>query len=174
MQTEATSVAAGAFDDLPAGFRPITTKRYLYQAETCREKPLVGHLLNLVEMPPVQDRAWYAFIVQTTAPTLGAARDGKGVEEVPVGSEVLITATYELRERLARLALDPEHVCQVYIRPLRKDAIGGGHTIWSYRLAEGDKTPRATFGSAAMLAPTRTAPALPVGTDVAPSDDIPF
>jgi hypothetical protein len=173
-------------------FREIATERFMYNADKCKETPLVGYLLNLLPMPPLKTgkdpktgepvmRDWAAFLIRTTRPVLAINRD-KQVAEVPPGSEVLIPATYELQQFVTKAATAPEVCYEVRIAPSKKIPLDHGQTMWLYKLAAKPvPNPRRAFGLTAVLAPHQltaaSASSQPNEADVtsaAGSDDIPF
>jgi hypothetical protein len=184
-----TTESAVYADD--AEFREIATERFMYNADKCKETPLVGHLLNLLPMPPLKTgvdkatglpimRDWAAFLIRTTRPVLAINRD-KQVAMVPAGSEVLIPATYELQQFVTKAATSPEVCFEVRIAPSKKIPLEHGQTMWLYKLAAKPvPNPRRSFGLTAVLAPHQlvaasvSAPNQPDVASVAGSDDIPF
>lgn len=170
---------------VPDRFREIATERYMYNVNKCWEElaadkrlPLVGILLSELEMPPIKERDWTAFLLLTTEPTHVVNRD-KDVILVEAGTEVLIPATHQLRTHFARAAGHPTAVFEVRVQPKKKVAIGGGQTMWTFTLANNPKPlPRAKFGTAALLnAPTPATPALPAASadrEPGSDDDMPF
>jgi hypothetical protein len=173
-----------------AEFREIATERFMYNADKCKETPLVGHLLNLLPMPPLDTgkdpktglpvmRDWSAFLIRTTRPVLAINRD-KEVITVPPGSEVLIPATYELQQFVSKAATAPEVCFEVRIAPSKKIELGHGQKMWLYKLAaKAVPNPRRAFGLTAVLAPHQLPARTPVPNepDVSGptgSDDIPF
>lgn len=153
-----------------AEFREIVTQRYMYNAEKCDKIPLVGHLLNMVEMPPIRGRAWCAFLVKTTRPTRAVGRDEQ-IIDVPVGSEVLIPATYMLQNALQKASLNENAIYEVKIVPTSKIDIGGGQSMWDYKLAaKPNPQRRSAFGLAAVLAPLQ----LPAASTQTQDNDSPF
>lgn len=150
-------------------FTKIETERYMYNPDKTREagkklKPLVGYLLNHNPMPPMDDRDWEAYVISTTEVTYGINRE-KVVIEVPVGSEVLIPATYQLTQFLLKAASHPSQVIEVYIEPKKKLDLPAGKKMWLYDLGYNKTTKaRSEFGPSAMIG----SPALPPrGQDVA-------
>lgn len=172
-------------------FQEIATERFMYNADKCKETPLVGHLLNLLPMPPLKTgvdpttkqpimRDWAAFLIRTTRPCLAINRD-KQVTTVPAGSEVLIPATYELQQFVTKAATAPEVCFEVRIAPSKKIPLDHGQTMWLYKLAaKRVPNPRRAFGLTAVLAPhqltaaSASAPNEPDVASAAGSDDIPF
>lgn len=172
-------------------FRKIATQRFMYQADKCKETPLVGYLINMMDMPPIMrkndagelvPRPWQAFLLKITRPVLASDRD-KVVSMREVGSEVLIPATFELAQFITKAANAPGMVFELRIQPSKKIDIGHGQQLWLYELAaKPEPLPRRRFGIAAILAPRQLPP--PGGTsdeDGMPAlpggggdDDIPF
>lgn len=137
------------------GFVTIQTQRYMYNVEKCRAKALVGFLMNLVAMPPMEDagvaRAWHAFVIRTTKPTLGIDREGN-VVDVPEGSDVLIPATHELGQFLLKPAYAPKAVYEVRIQAKNKIKISKIRSMWLYEIAaKPQPVARSQFGLAALV-----------------------
>src|SRR5215469_10120549 len=143
---------------VPDRFREIATERYMFNVTKCWEElaadkrlPLVGYLLSELEMPPIKDREWTAFLILTTEPVYVVNRD-KEVVLVPERTEVLVPATHQLRTHFAKAASHPSAVFEVRVEPRKKIPIGGGQTMWTFALANNPKPlPRAKFGTAALL-----------------------
>jgi hypothetical protein len=168
-QDNVTSADTFAKDD--ASFVEIVTQRYMYKADECKDTPLVGHLLNILAMPPAKGRPWNAFLIRTTRPTKAMDRD-KELVDVPVGSEVLISATYELSQYLTKAASNEEKIFEVRIKPDIKMDIGAGQTMWTYKLAaKPQPARRGQFGLAAVLAPLQLVAA---GESGGTDSDTPF
>ncbi len=145
----------GAAGSVVDEFVEIVTERYMYNVEKCGKVPLVGFMLNLLEMPPIERAGkmmeWSAFLIKTTAPTKGIGRD-ETVLDLPIGSEVLIPATNELQKFMSRAATSETMVFEVRIIPKVKIDIGKGQEMWTYTLAAKPKPwPRHRFGLAAVL-----------------------
>jgi hypothetical protein len=157
----------------------IETDRFMFNPNKGSTKPLVGYLINMIPMPEIAGRDWNAYVIKTTHPTIALNREQQAVK-VPVGSEVLIPATYQLTQHLERAACNSKHCFEVYIEPLRKTEVGKGQTMWLYELRV-DMTAtkaRSGFGPAAMLGSGASSgrgqsTAEVVGTSAA-DDDIPF
>jgi hypothetical protein len=163
----AESVKPAAVND---GFVDVVTERGMYKPDTCKETPLQGYLINKIPMPPQRGRAWNAFLVRITAPCLVEDRDGN-VTTAPIGSEVLIPGTYALEGALTRAAL-ATIIHEVRIIPLKRNDIGGGQSLWSYKIqAKKDGVERDRFGFSAMLGEPAEVPQLTAGGS---SDNIPF
>lgn len=132
-------------------FVTVQTQRFMYNVDECKAKPLVGWLLSLVQMPPIDNRIWHAFVIRTTEETLGLDRDEK-VVPVPVGSDVLIPATHELAQYLMKPAFNPRAVYEVRIQPKVKIDVGRSKQMWTYGIdANPVPLPRAQFGLAALV-----------------------
>ena len=158
--------AKPAADD---GFVDVVTDRTMYKADTCRDTPLTGYLINKLPMPPIRGREWNAFVVRTTAPVHTEDREGN-VITVPANSEVLIPATFALESALSRAAV-ASMIHEVRIMPLKKIDVGAGQTMWTYKIqAKPGAIPRSKFGFSAMLGAAPEVPQLPQSTD----DNIPF
>jgi hypothetical protein len=151
------------------GFVDVVTDRTMYKADTCKDTPLTGFLINKIPMPPIRGREWSAFLLKTTAPVHTEDREGN-VSTVPVGSEVLIPATFALESALSRAAVAPI-VHEVRITPLKKIDVGAGQTMWTYKIgAKPGGLPRNRFGFSGMLGGATEAPQLTEGTP----DNLPF
>lgn len=116
------------------GFITIQTQRFMYNVERCKGKPLQGHLLAVIPMPPIDDRVWHAFLIRTTEETLGINRDDE-VVPVAAGQDVLVPATHELAQFLGRPSQHPTAVFEVRIEPDHKIAVGKSKEMWLYKLA---------------------------------------
>jgi hypothetical protein len=142
-------VSATSKDD--ADFVRIITQRYMYNAEECKDFPLVGHLINRLPMPPIKGRNWDAFLVRLTRPCKGVDRDGVLVD-VGVGEEMLIPATFTLAAVMGKAATNEAACYEVKIQPTKKIDIGGGQEMWEYELAaKPNPRKRGSFGLAAVL-----------------------
>lgn len=154
-----------------AEFVKIITQRYMYNAEQCKEYPLVGHLLNRLPMPPIKNRAWDAFLIRATRPTKAVDRDGNLVD-ISIGEEVLIPATFTLASVMSKAATNADSCYEVRIQPTKKIDIGGGQEMWEYSLAaKPNPRPRRSFGLAAVLG--ANLPQLPAA-EGATDADVPF
>jgi hypothetical protein len=151
-------------------FKKIETDRFMFNANALREagfvidfdkdqqkwasgsQELVGYLINLIAMAPINNREWNAFVVKTTEPTRALDREKK-VVEVPPGAEILIPATHQLVQFFDRVASNPTYVYEVMIKPKKKIKIGGGQTMWTFELGANPANPiaRAELGPAALL-----------------------
>ena len=150
------------------GFVNVVTDRTMYKAETCKDTPLQGYLINKIPMPAIRGRSWNAFVFRTTAPVNTEDRDGN-VNTVPIDSEVLIPATFALESALSRAATAPV-IHEIRITPLKKIDVGGGQSMWTYDIAaKPGGLPRGKFGFSAMLGPS--SPDVPQLTS---GDEIPF
>lgn len=164
-----------------AEFREIATQRYMYKSDECKETPLVGYLLNLLPMAPMkmadgEMREWSAFLIRTTRPVLAFNRD-KQIETVPVGSEVLIPATYELQQFITKAATAEGVVFEIRIQPSKKISLGGVQKMWLYKMAAKPvPQPRNKFGLTAVIAPNQLPPPMRPNQpdEIPPGTEIPF
>lgn len=176
--TEAPATEAPSDND---GFVTLETRRYMYNVDKCKEKPLQGFLLNMSAMSPMRDsdgteRPWYAFVIRTTAPTLGINREGELVD-VPADSIVLIPATHELTQFLMRPAFDPERIWEVKIKPSKKIGLDRRRQMWVFDLGTKPKpVQRFKFGVAGLIGdrPSDTQVVETTGRSAEEFDDIPF
>lgn len=180
MQTETTKQTKNNHteeEDL-SRFKKIVTERFMYKATKdgklfCGKKPLIGVLADKLAMPPIKGKAWHAFLIVTTRPTLALNRE-KEMVEVPRGVEVLIPATFELDQFLTAAAEHPQAAYEVFIQPDEKIDIGAGQTMWKYDLR---RNPKAVSREAlGLLPPSLAAPkALPAPkSDDEGDDELPF
>jgi len=134
----------GISTEMPEEFTEIKTERYMYKADVCRERPLIGYATDLIDMPPLESgkdkvtgqpimRDWQAILFMTTAPSLAVDRDGQ-VIDTKVGDEVLIPATHQLLQFLARMASHPTQAWKLFVVPNKKIDIGHGQQLWLYKL----------------------------------------
>lgn len=175
--------------DFRERFKIIETERHMFNPNKGCKGALVGHLINLVPMAPIQRgkemQEWECFVIKTTEPCEGLDREGN-VVKLPAGKEVLTPATYQLAQHLSRAASHPRVCFEVLIEPKNKIDIGHGQSMWRYDLGVNPDPKsvkaRSEFGANAMLG----SPELPVnqlaakgqsGAETAgtlPDDQIPF
>lgn len=154
-------------------FTKIETERYLYAPSDSDKTPLVGYLLNILDMPPItmggKERPWKCFLVKTTEDAIVRDREKEPIM-VQKGSEVLVPATYQLAQHFARPATDPNRCFRIIIEPKKKIDIGSGQTMWTFNLGYDPKAlPRSDFGFPAQLsaaAQVSDAPALTEGKTI--------
>lgn len=146
---------------LGKGAVELRLERTMYAAEACGQVPVVGFLVDLIDMPPIDMgkdgmRDWKAFVIKLTHQTKGKDREDNIVDVEP-GEEIVMPATYQIAAALARFARDPEVMHEVGIEPKTKLDIGGGKNFWTYRVIATNKTePR---GSAYALSDGKPKPA---------------
>lgn len=128
----------------------LRLERTIYAAEECGDVPLVGFFYDLLDMPPIEGkkgekpRDWQAFVVRTTYESKGKDREGN-VVPTEAGEEVIIPATFQIAQALARFARDPEFIHEIGLKPKAAIDIGGGRSLWTYRvIATGKKEQRTT------------------------------
>jgi hypothetical protein len=153
-------------------FKKIETERYMWNPNKGCDQPLVGYLLNLMPMAPIQRgkdesgnpimQHWDAYLIKVTEPTKVLDRE-KNIVIAAKGQEVLVPATHQLSQNFARAVAHPEKVFEVSIVAKKKIDLGKGQTMWIYDLgADSDHPlPRGQFGPAAMLGGTPAMQALP-------------
>lgn len=122
---------------LAKGGVEINLDRAMYSADK-GGKPIVGFLVDLLDMPPIDagkdgQRDWQAFVVLLTHDCVGVDREGD-VIDVKAGEEMVVPATYQIQHALKRFAKDPENMHQLAIQPKKKIPLGGGKTFWTYRV----------------------------------------
>ncbi len=136
---------SSALDALIASgdFVELRLERTIYKPEATGEFVLRGYVVDLMDMPPIKqgkvERPWQAFLLRTTAPTKGVDREGN-VVDVGIDEEVIVPATFQLFQGLSRFSRDPEKMFEAAILPKDKIDIGGGQSMWTYRVALGKKT----------------------------------
>lgn len=146
---------------LGKGAVELRLERTMYAAEACGQVPVVGFLVDLIDMPAIDMgkdgmRDWKAFVIKLTHQTKGKDREDNIVDVEP-GEEIVMPATYQIAAALARFARDPEVMHEVGIEPKTKLDIGGGKNFWTYRVIATNKTePR---GSAYALSDGKPKPA---------------
>jgi hypothetical protein len=192
-KTEVPDTVQTQLPETPKNFRErfqkVETERTMFNPNKGCTGALVGYLINLIPMAPIQRgkemQEWECFVIKTTEACMSMGRDGQ-VMSVPPGSEVLTPATHQLTQAFARVASHPKVCAEIMIEPKTKIPIGHGQSMWTYDLGVNtDRTSlrlRSSFGANAMLG----SPDLPVnqlpgkgqsGAETAgevSDDDIPF
>lgn len=136
---------SAALDALIASgeFVELRLERTIYKPEATGEAILRGFIVDLMDMPPIKqgkvERPWQAFLIRTTAPTKGVDREGN-VVDVQVDEEIIIPATFQLQQGLSRFARHADKMFEAAVLPKTKQDIGGGQTMWTYRVALGKAT----------------------------------
>lgn len=124
-------------------FVELRLDRTIYKPEATGSAVLQGYIIDLMDMPPIKqgkvERAWQAFSLLTTAATKGVDREGN-VVDVAADEEIIIPSTFQLHQGLSRFSRDPEKMFEAAILPKEKIDIGGGQTMWTFRVALGKKT----------------------------------
>ena len=160
----------------PAGWKKIETDRPLYNSNHGKGGVIKGHMLGIIDMPPANGKDWQALIVRLTAPC-GTCKNRDDAEvKAEEGQEILVPLTHQMRQHLARAAVHPDVVFEVWIKPTNTVKTAAGSMI----VYDMQVNPQAQKRSPAdrMLAMQAQAPALPPaggsgqGRDSA--DDIPF
>lgn len=98
------------------------------------QQEITGCLMDLVtlkeEKPGMQ--AWECLVIRTTDPLKNVTEDGD-VHEVPVGTDVCITANFKLLTfdgiSVQDLLADPEHVYKIGIKLNGVKKLKNGHTL---------------------------------------------
>lgn len=147
-------------------FVELRLERTIYKPEATGAAILQGFIIDLLDMPPIKqgktERPWQALLFRTTAPTKGVDREGN-VVDVNVDEEVIIPATFQLVQGLSRFSRDPEKMFEAAVLPKDKIDIGGGQTMWTYRVALGKKTMKREGGYVLGGKPEGEVKALPPG-----------
>lgn len=161
-----TQAAALAKQEPVDEWEELPTDRRIYAPDTCKGTPLVGYLLDCIEMPPHEKfGAWAAYIFKLTEPCQVEDIDGD-VVTADVGAEVLLVRTAKLKE-LERFIV-PSHILKVRVQPLKKVDVPAGQ-MWTYRV-DGSKNTMRPRGKLQMLASQRPIAQLPP----APVAELPF
>ena len=147
-------------------FVELRLERTIYKPESTGEAILRGFIIDLLDMPPIKqgkvERAWQALLFRTTAPTKGVDREGNTVD-VGADEEIIIPATFQLLQGLSRFSRDPEKMFEAAVLPKDKIDIGGGQTMWTYRVALGKKTMKREGGYVLGGKPEGDVKTLPAG-----------
>ncbi len=115
----------------------LATNVPVYRPDHCSDYGIQGWLLGVHEMPPVGgEREWKCFVFRATQPTIGMDRDSKKVPVMP-GEEIWVPITHVLEQDpiLKAIANHPTKTQEVFLKPTKKVAIGGGQTLWQYQSA---------------------------------------
>lgn len=155
-----------------SGAAELHLDRCLYSAEKCGDVPVVGYLIDLMDMPPIDmgkdgKRDWQAFLVLLTHPCKGVDREDN-VIDLKAGEEVVVPATFQIQQALRRFAADPRNMHELGIAPKAKIDIGGGKNFWQYRVVATGKTKErgALYALPGAEVPADAAKALPAGNTV--------
>ncbi len=129
---------------LGKGAVELRLDRTMYAAESCGKVPVVGFLVDLLDMPPIDmgregKRDWKAFVIKLTHATKGLDRD-KNVVDVEPGEEIIMPATTQIASALSRFARDPVAMHEVGIEPKEKLDLGDDRSFWTYRVIATKKT----------------------------------
>ena len=119
------------FDKL--GGTEIFTDRPTYKPELCKAAPLVGYVLDEVNLPKGKGESgtWGVYIFLLTKPTLVCDRDNK-VVPAKAGQEIMLPANVKLAF-LSKWARNPEVITEVAIQPHDQVDLGGGKSMWTFR-----------------------------------------
>ena len=124
---------------LSQGAQEIRLDRSMYAAEKVGQVPLAGYIVDLLDMPPIDQgkgkpaRDWQAFVFLVTYPTKGIDREDNVVDVTP-GEEIIIPATFQIQHALARFAKDEKKMHEIALQPKAKVDIGGGKSFWTSRV----------------------------------------
>lgn len=135
---------------LADGGTELRLERTIYAAEACGDVPLCGFIVDLLDMPAIEGgknkqtgememRDWKAFVFRATYATKGLDRE-KNVVDVEPGEEIIIPATFQIEAALGRFARDPKVMHEIALKPKAKIDLGGGKTMWQYRVIATKKT----------------------------------
>lgn len=154
---------------LKGGAKELRLERAMYAAEAVGQVPVAGYLVDLIDMPAIdqgagrEKREWQAFVIETTYATKGVDREDNVVDVLP-GDEIVVPATFQIATALARFARDPLVMHEIGIEPKKKIDLGGGRTMWTYRVVQTDKTKER--GSLYALSEGKKVPQLGTGAPV--------
>ena len=154
------------FDKL--GGTEVFTDRPTYKPELCRAAPLVGYVVDELNLPKRKGEVgtWGVYVFLLTRGTLVCDRDDK-VISAKTGQEIMIPKNVKLAF-LSKWARNPEVMTEVAIQPDQQVDLGGGKSMWTFRqkvISEKPRLPAYRLASPNAVAPEILAEA---------SSDIPF
>lgn len=119
------------FDKL--GGTEVFTDRPTYKPEHCKAAPLVGYVLDELNLPKRKGESgtWGVYVFLLTKPTLVCDRDDK-VVPARVGQEIMIPKNVKLAF-LSKWARNPDVITEVAILPHDQIDLGGGKSMWTFR-----------------------------------------
>ena len=153
---------------LGQGGTELRLDRAMYAADKVGETPLAGYIIDLLDMPPIDQGKgkpaldWQAFVFLVTYPTKGIDREDNVIDVAP-GEEVIIPATFQIQHALARFAKDEKVMHEIAVQPKSKVDIGGGKSFWTYRVVSTGKT-KERGAVYALTPPAKAAAQLPEGS----------
>lgn len=120
----------------PPDWLTFDSNRLIFKPDLCHEHAVRGYVLDYQEMPPVDDRAWAVYIIKLTHATVGCDRDDN-IFAANAGDEIMVPEVYSLQNcpALRALAQNPNETCEVYLKAVDKEKIGGGRTLWRYKIS---------------------------------------
>lgn len=157
--------------EAPKGSVQVQSRSGMYKPETAKTMvngqeafiPLRG-VLTGAEMKKVDsDKPFYVLLLQLTRPTYVENRDKKPVR-LEIGDTALIPVTARLKPWLQVAQREnPSELVELHISPDTKEDIGGGKTLWEYKINVVGKHKAADmFTLASLLA---DAPVLTAGSE---------
>jgi hypothetical protein len=137
----------GLLDRLVAeGGQELSLERQIYKPEVCGNMPVVGYLLDILQMPAAdreENPNWKAFLIRLSHETNVVNRSGD-VVRARAGEEIILPASHQLAVNLARFALNPTEMTEVGIQPKEQIKIGGGKKMWTFRVVATGKSEERT------------------------------
>ena len=119
------------FDKL-AG-QEIFTDRMTYKPEHCNSAPLVGYVVDELNLPKRKGEVgtWGVYVFLLTHGTLVCDREDK-VVSAKAGQEIMIPKNVKLAF-LSKWARNPDVITEVAIQPTTKSDLPGGKEMWNFR-----------------------------------------
>lgn len=128
------------------GGQELSLERQIYKPEACGNMPVVGYLLDILQMPAAdreENPDWKAFLIRLSHETNVVNRSGD-VVRARAGEEIILPASHQLAVNLARFALNPTEMTEVGIQPKEQIKIGGGKKMWTFRVIATGRTEERT------------------------------
>lgn len=149
-----------AFAPAEAGKDWLTynTNRKIYKPDLCHEYPVKGYLLDFLKMPEVDgEREWNTYVIRLTHPTIACDRDGN-ISKVEAGEEIMVPEVYDLTQcvTLRDACENPDETYEVLLKPIAKEKIGGGKSLWRYHIQFTPKAVKRT-GALKLFVPAKRA-----------------
>lgn len=162
--------------EAPKGWKKIEMNRLMYNSDRGKGGVIQGDMLGILDMPPANGKEWQALVVRLTAPCGSCVDREKKATRAEVGQEILVPLTHQMRQHLARAAVHPGAIFEVWIKPTGSVKTNAGQMV-TYDMNVNPQ-PKRREATDRMLAMQAAAPALPPagasGQGADASDDIPF
>ena len=111
----------------------VFTDRPTYKPEKCKAAPLVGYVLDELNLPKRKGEAgtWGVFVFLLTRGTLVVDREDN-VVKAKAGQEIMIPKNVKLAF-LSKWARNPDVITEVAIQPETEVPLPGGKSMWTFR-----------------------------------------